>query len=96
MISYGSSFDYKRSRWYNPRPMSPIRMCVACRGRFEQKTLYRLQCADGRLIAYANSGRSFYLCANCITAPKISKQIARHCKKEVNTELIESLKETPA
>ncbi|MDR2151961.1 MAG: DUF448 domain-containing protein [Helicobacteraceae bacterium] len=73
--------------------MSPIRTCVACREKFEQKTLYRLQCADNRVVAYANRGRSFYLCAKCIAAPKISKQIARHCKKEVDIKLIESLKE---
>ncbi|MDR0664215.1 MAG: DUF448 domain-containing protein [Helicobacteraceae bacterium] len=73
--------------------MSPIRTCVACRGKFEQKALYRLQCKDNRVVAYANRGRSFYLCAKCVTAPKISKQIARYCKKEVDTKLIESLKE---
>ncbi|MGE4295439.1 MAG: DUF448 domain-containing protein [Campylobacterales bacterium] len=64
-------------------------MCIVCRQRFEQRQLFRLQCADGRVVAYQKRGRSFYICPGCVSSPKISKQIARNCRiKEPDLEMI--------
>ncbi len=45
-------------------------MCVACRKRAAQKTLIRLQNKDSKAIKYSGSGRSFYLCKECIISDK--------------------------
>ncbi len=42
------------------------RMCIGCRGKYPQKDLYRFQEKDGKLIDYTKSGRSFYICKQCI------------------------------
>jgi predicted RNA-binding protein YlxR (DUF448 family) len=44
----------------------PIRTCICCRDRFEQKDLLRLQTNDENIVCYTGLGRSFYLCADCI------------------------------
>ncbi len=42
------------------------RMCIGCRGKFPQKDLYRFQKKDGKLVGYTKTGRSFYICKQCI------------------------------
>jgi predicted RNA-binding protein YlxR (DUF448 family) len=44
----------------------PIRMCIVCRGRFEQNTLLRFQTNNGKILEFSKSGRSFYMCQACI------------------------------
>jgi predicted RNA-binding protein YlxR (DUF448 family) len=67
-------------------------MCVVCRGRFFQHELIRLQC-KGDLVFYTGSGRSFYVCQNCIKDKKFAKKVAYLCKisKEKAQEKIEIL-----
>jgi len=48
----------------------PIRMCIMCRKREYQSSLFRLQLIDGLIVPYSGSGRSFYLCSECISNPK--------------------------
>jgi predicted RNA-binding protein YlxR (DUF448 family) len=64
-----------------PKVTYPQRMCVACRERFEQKLLLRLQCKEQRLSAYSGEGRSFYLCLDCLeNEKKVTRALARACK----------------
>ena len=58
----------------------PIRMCVVCRNRFYQDTLYRLQCVNKKLIKWQGRGRSFYVCKNCVNDKKFTKYIVKLCK----------------
>lgn len=74
---------------------NPIRMCVVCRERFEQKQLIRLQYRDLKLSLFNGQGRSFYICKNCQNNPKLFNSITRVCKidKKHKEILQESLKE---
>ncbi|EES90187.1 DUF448 domain-containing protein [Helicobacter canadensis] len=74
---------------------NPIRMCVVCRERFEQRQLIRLQYKDSKLSLFNGQGRSFYICKNCQNTPKLINSIARICKidKKYKENLKESLKE---
>jgi predicted RNA-binding protein YlxR (DUF448 family) len=72
----------------------PTRMCVSCRGRELQKELLRLQCVDGLLDSFSGSGRSFYLCKNCLTQEKrLSKTLMRQCKSGNKDKFMNRLKE---
>jgi len=44
----------------------PIRMCIVCKGRFEQKTLIRFQITNGKFLEFSKVGRSNYICSTCI------------------------------
>ncbi len=68
-------------------------MCILCRKRFAQKDLIRLQCKNGELINFSGSGRSFYLCKDCIKDKKLSKKVSYFCKisKEIAEKQIELL-----
>jgi len=57
----------------------PIRMCVVCRKRFFQSELNRLQCENSKLIKFKGSGRSFYVCKNCVSHKKFIQYIAKKC-----------------
>jgi predicted RNA-binding protein YlxR (DUF448 family) len=56
-----------------------IRMCVACRKRDLQENLYRLQCVNGKLMKFSGSGRSFYVCKDCINSKKFLKYLSKLC-----------------
>ncbi|MDF1874555.1 DUF448 domain-containing protein [Sulfurimonas sp. SAG-AH-194-I05] len=72
----------------------PIRMCVSCRDRHEQKLLVRLQCKEGSLEAFNNNGRSFYICNTCIlNEKKIIKSLMRQCRSGNKQKLVSRLKE---
>jgi predicted RNA-binding protein YlxR (DUF448 family) len=43
----------------------PIRMCIICRDRFEQKNLTRFQINNGKIVEFSKSGRSLYICLEC-------------------------------
>ena len=71
----------------------PIRMCIMCRKREYQSSLFRLQLIDGLIVPYSGSGRSFYLCSECISNPiKLNGLIKRYRQNpEYINDLIESL-----
>jgi predicted RNA-binding protein YlxR (DUF448 family) len=66
------------------RKQIKIRMCVACRKRDLQQNLYRLQCKNNSLNFFSGSGRSFYVCKECINSKKFLKYLSKLCnlKKE--------------
>lgn len=67
-----------------------IRMCIACRKRDLQDNLYRLQFKNRELINFSGSGRSFYVCKDCINSKKFINYVSRMCnlnKKEVKEKL---------
>jgi predicted RNA-binding protein YlxR (DUF448 family) len=77
-----------------PNVKYPQRMCVACRGRFEQKTLFRLQCKEQHLSYHSGFGRSFYLCPICMEdEKKVTRSLARVCKSGDMKYLSTQLKE---
>lgn len=60
----------------------PIRMCIACRGRYEQKSMLRLQQRGDEIIAYQGFGRSFYLCHECMDNKKKIKSLTKRFKQD--------------
>ena len=73
-------------------PKIPIRMCISCRKRQEQKLLNRLQCIDKKISKFNGDGRSFYICGECMAnTSKLQKALYRYCKNK--DEYIEQLKE---
>jgi len=44
----------------------PIRMCIICRGRFEQNSLTRFQINRGKITPFLKVGRSSYICNDCM------------------------------
>jgi uncharacterized protein len=76
----------------------PIRMCIQCRERLEQKHLIRLQCKEKQVVAFDGVGRSLYVCMTCIENPKLVKQLAGRCKsgKDSHNEISSLLKELRA
>ncbi|ARE79928.1 DUF448 domain-containing protein [Campylobacter helveticus] len=69
------------------RMHTPIRMCVLCKNRFKQNTLYRFRVEDNELCIYAKCGRSVYLCEACILKEnhKWQKVLSRACKNMIKT-----------
>lgn len=45
---------------------TPIRMCVVCRGRFEQSKLRRYHILNSSLFIGKGNSRSFYICEECL------------------------------
>lgn len=41
-------------------------MCIVCRKRSEQESLYRFHFRYGKLTAFLKNGRSIYICPTCI------------------------------
>ncbi len=73
--------------------IKPIRTCVICRNKFEQKKLLRLKCEDKKLVPFNHNGRSFYICNDCISIlehkqsnqkdyKKIEKALYRECRNK--------------
>ena len=72
----------------------PTRMCVSCRQREQQDKLLRIQCKDGSIEAFSQTGRSFYLCENCLKEDKkVLKALMRQCKSGKRDKLMNKLKE---
>lgn len=62
-----------------------VRMCVACKARFHQSELCRLQVKKNAqnqpVIEFFNGvGRSFYVCEVCKSSPKTLKGILKRFK----------------
>jgi len=70
-------------------------MCVVCRERLSQSEMLRLQCQEKEIIKFSGTGRSFYICKNCINSKKLDKIIQRICKtdKITNKIIISKIKE---
>ena len=72
----------------------PLRMCISCRKREAQEKLLRLQCVDGSIEVFKGSGRSFYLCQNCICEEKkVLKALMRQCRSGDRDKFTNKLKE---
>ena len=72
----------------------PIRMCISCRERNAQDSLVRLQYINASLEAYNGSGRSFYLCKDCLSQEKKAiKSLMRQCKSGDKDKFMNRLKE---
>ncbi|WP_242647945.1 DUF448 domain-containing protein [Campylobacter geochelonis] len=68
-------------------------MCVVCKARFTQNSLFRLRIKNFDISTDCDSGRSFYICQKCIkTDEKILKKIMSKFVKTSNLNL-EKLKE---
>ncbi len=76
----------------------PIRMCIVCRTRIEQKALRRFQQLKGELVLFSGNGRSFYLCETCMkeNEKKVIKVLNHKCKThhQALTEFGKIFKET--
>ncbi|HIQ27397.1 MAG TPA: DUF448 domain-containing protein [Sulfurovum sp.] len=60
----------------------PIRMCITCRNRHPQNTLIRLRLSAKEVVAYDGTGRSFYLCNDCVNNEKKIKGLTKRFKQE--------------
>jgi predicted RNA-binding protein YlxR (DUF448 family) len=60
----------------------PIRMCIACRSRYPQKSLIRLKQNGKEIVAFDGIGRSFYLCKECVKDEKKIKGLAKRFKQD--------------
>ena len=61
----------------------PIRMCVSCRQKSLKRTLARVQQLKSEIVVYQGSGRSFYICDECINSEKKIKGLAKRFKQDV-------------
>ncbi|HOI83574.1 MAG TPA: DUF448 domain-containing protein [Campylobacterales bacterium] len=59
---------------------NPVRMCIVCRNRFLQGELKRLQYIDGNIKEFTKSGRSFYLCTECLGSKQLTKRLSSFLK----------------
>jgi predicted RNA-binding protein YlxR (DUF448 family) len=72
----------------------PTRMCISCRVRDAQNRLTRLQCFDGSLKFYSGSGRSFYICSDCLNQEKLAlRAFMRQCRSGNKEKFMNKLKE---
>ena len=72
----------------------PLRMCISCRVRYTQNELLRLQCISGDLDIFKGTGRSFYLCENCLLEDKkVLKALMRQCRSGEKDKFMNKLKE---
>lgn len=67
-------------------------MCVCCRNRLSQQNLLRLQVQDNEIYEWRQSGRSFYLCKNCIGNDKFINKICKSLRLK-NDNISNHLKE---
>ena len=74
----------------------PIRMCIACRSRHPQNTLIRLRQDGKEVLSYNGTGRSFYLCCECVQNEKKVKGLVKRFKQDTEhfTKLLTQLAST--
>jgi len=75
------------------RKSKPIRMCVNCRKRYFQNDLIRLQKVESEVVAYKGSGRSFYICKECLESSKFLIKKVCGILKVKEESLLKALKE---
>jgi len=61
----------------------PIRMCIACRTRYPQKTLLRLTQNGKTVVAFGTNGRSFYVCKDCVKNEKKVKGLTKRFNQDM-------------
>ena len=71
----------------------PIRMCIICRGRFEQRSLTRFQINNGKLVKFSKKGRSFYICLKCKRLKEMQLVKALNSKLKLKYKKIEEFGE---
>jgi len=59
-----------------------IRMCIACRSKYPQKTLLRLRQDGKEVVTYTKNGRSFYICQACANNEKKVKGLTKRFKQD--------------
>jgi predicted RNA-binding protein YlxR (DUF448 family) len=91
--------DKQEKNGYNGAKLAnvPERMCISCRSRNLQSSMVRLQYIDSEIVPYSFSGRSFYICLECIVDEKrLHKALSRHCRTNISKEQMSKLKEIVA
>ncbi|QFR50457.1 hypothetical protein FJR48_07250 [Sulfurimonas lithotrophica] len=69
-------------------------MCISCRERDFQQNMLRLRCIDGNIEIFNGSGRTFYLCNDCLKdEKKLLRSLMRQCKSGDKEKLMNKLKE---
>ncbi|MDR2906274.1 MAG: DUF448 domain-containing protein [Helicobacteraceae bacterium] len=58
----------------------PIRMCVICRERQQQRSLIRFRRESDRVEFFAGTGRSFYICRKCVKEPKTLQSLPKRLR----------------
>lgn len=71
----------------------PTRMCIACRSRHPQNILIRLKQEGKEVLKHDGSGRSFYLCCECVNNEKKVKGLVKRFKQDAEhfTKLLTTL-----
>ncbi len=64
----------------------PVRMCIICKVRLPKANLFRYQIKQGIVVSFCGSGRSFYLCKNCLNENNKKIQKILHTKKCIQFE----------
>jgi predicted RNA-binding protein YlxR (DUF448 family) len=89
----------KEKNGYNGAKLAsvPERMCISCRVRNIQSSMIRLQYTDSEIVPYGFSGRSFYICLECVAdEKKLHKALSRQCRTNISKEQMCKLKEIVA
>jgi len=63
-------------------------MCIVCKLRDVQSNLVRLQYKDKAVVNFTGSGRSFYVCKNCINNKNLLKHFSRVCKTKIENQIL--------
>lgn len=71
----------------------PIRMCIICRGRFEQNNLTRFQINNGKVTQFSKVGRSSYICLDCMNLEETKLVRALNSKLKFKYKKIEEFGE---
>ena len=57
-------------------------MCILCRNRMAQKSMFRLKHRADLIIKYDGYGRSFYICDECSQNMKKIKSLSKRFKQD--------------
>jgi len=57
-------------------------MCITCRSRHSQNTLFRLKQEGKKIVLSDAKGRSFYLCTECVKNEKKIKGLMKRFKQD--------------
>ncbi len=74
----------------------PIRMCAACRGRFEKRELIRIvETSDGGICvdkAQKAQRRGLYICGGCLPDAQRKKVLERNFRRRIEPEVYDRLR----
>lgn len=71
--------------------ISPVRMCVVCKKKDEQKKLFRFQIKAAQIAKFSGFGRSYYICGLCL---KKDEKVLQKAFSKLNKSIIQlNLKE---